>query len=233
MSYIWRQWFIGIVFELVFYGGLLLVPATALANAWDWWRAWIFLLTVVISTTLTMFIVFPGREDLLRERSKPLIQPGQPLSDRILVICLVLAFLGQIAVIPIDVFQWQVFAKPPALLSALGLVIFCLGWWVVSMVFVENAYASSVVKHQEERGHKVVDTGVYSIVRNPMYMGFVIMTIGMPLWLESFTGLIAALVPTIVLMIRILNEEQFLKDVLPGYAGYMQRVRYRLIPLIW
>lgn len=237
MNYLWRSWFRGILLELIFYGGLLLIPALALNERLEavigWWHAWVFLAVVMMATTLTLFIVFPGREDLLRERSKPLIQPGQPLADQILVICFLLAFLGQVLIVPLDLYLWQCFEKPPLWLSSMGLIIFALGWWLISLVFQQNAYASSVVKHQKERGHQVVDSGVYRIVRNPMYLGFVLLYVGMPLWLESYTALIASLVPTAVLMLRILNEEQFLKEVLPGYADYMKHTRYRLFPFLW
>ena len=107
------------------------------------------------------------------------------------------------------------------------------GWWIISLVFKENAFAAPVVKHQEERHQTVIDTGVYSIVRHPMYAGAALLLIGMPLWLESNAGVLLASVPIGILVVRILFEEKFLRRELKGYDAYTKRVRYRLIPGLW
>jgi protein-S-isoprenylcysteine O-methyltransferase Ste14 len=104
---------------------------------------------------------------------------------------------------------------------------------IIALVFRENAFAAPVVKHQTERKHKVVDTGVYAIVRHPMYLGIFIFNIGIALWLESFAGAILSLIPIAVLAVRIVFEERFLREELPGYQSYTERVRYRLIPYLW
>jgi protein-S-isoprenylcysteine O-methyltransferase Ste14 len=90
-----------------------------------------------------------------------------------------------------------------------------------------------VVKHQAEREHRVVDTGVYAVVRHPMYAGIFIFNVGMALWLESYAGAIAALVPMALLASRIVFEERFLRERLNGYGAYTERVRYRLVPFVW
>jgi protein-S-isoprenylcysteine O-methyltransferase Ste14 len=219
----------GIISNVVIFGGLLFLPAGTL----EWWRAWVFLGVIVVAAFVTMVTVFSSREDLLKERFKPPIQKGQPLSDKIIVLLLLTTFCGLVAFIPVDVFRLHLIRKPVPLVSSLGLILFIAGWWIISLAFRENAFAAPVVKHQEERHQTVVSTGVYSIVRHPMYAGAVLLLIGMPLWLESYAAALLALVPLGTLVLRILIEEKFLRQKLEGYDAYTRRVRYRLIPFLW
>jgi protein-S-isoprenylcysteine O-methyltransferase Ste14 len=124
-------------------------------------------------------------------------------------------------------------AKPGPLVSSLGLVLFAAGWGIMTLALRENAFAAPVVKHQEERQQTVIDTGVYGVVRHPMYAGAVLLLVGMPLWLESYAAAMLASVPIGTLVLRILVEEQFLRRELKGYDAYTERVRYRLIPFLW
>jgi protein-S-isoprenylcysteine O-methyltransferase Ste14 len=124
-------------------------------------------------------------------------------------------------------------SKPATMVSSLGLLLFVAGWWIISLAFRENAFAAPVVKHQEERHQTVIDTGVYSIVRHPLYTGTALLLVGMPLWLESYAAAVLASVPIGLLAVRILFEERFLKRELKGYKAYTGRVRYRLIPWLW
>jgi protein-S-isoprenylcysteine O-methyltransferase Ste14 len=138
-----------------------------------------------------------------------------------------LAFIGW------DVFKWHLLPKPSVWVSSLGLLLVVVGWVIISLVFRENAFAAPVVKHQEERGHKVVDTGVYGVVRHPMYAGIFVFSVGMALWLESYAAALAVVVPTAFLALRIVFEERFLRRALPGYEVYTRKVRYRLMPYVW
>ena len=220
---------LGVISNLLIFGALLFLPA----GTFDWPRAWIFLGLVLIGTVATMVIVFPGREDLLNERLKSPVQQGQPLADKIIVLLLLTTFTALIAFIPLDVFHFHLMARPGAMVSALGLILLIVGWWIISLVFKENAFAAPVVKHQEERHQTVIDTGVYSVVRHPMYVGAIMLMIGLPLWLESYAAALLAIIPIATLVARILIEEGFLKRELKGYEDYTKRVRYRLIPFIW
>lgn len=218
------------IWQFVIFGGLLFLPAGTL----HWPRAWIFIAVVLLATASTLLIVFPQREELLRERLKPPIQQSQPIIDKVLVSLFLLGFFVIIALIPVDVFHWRILMdKPPFWLSAAGLIMFGFGWLLISLAFKENAFAVPVVKYQEERRQTVIDQGVYRVVRHPMYTGTCLLLIGIPLWLESYTATIAAIIPIVTLMIRIHFEEQFLKQNLSGYEAYTQRTRYRLIPFIW
>jgi protein-S-isoprenylcysteine O-methyltransferase Ste14 len=220
---------VGVIANVAIFGGLLFLPA----GTFDWWRAWMFLCVVFIGTVATMVSVFASNQGLLDERFKPPIQKGQPLADKILVIPLIAAFFCLILFIPFDVFRLHLMSKPATMVSSLGLLLFVAGWWIISLSFRENTFAAPVVKHQEERRHTVIDTGVYSIVRHPMYMGAALLLVGMPLWLESYVATLLAIIPIGLLAVRILFEEQFLRRELKGYEAYTGRVPWRLIPLLW
>jgi len=224
-----RKLIAGLVMELLIFGGFLFLPAWTLS----WWRAWVFLGVIITVSIATMVGVFASRPDLLNERFKPLIQKGQPLADKIVVVFYVAALYGVIVFIPLDVFHFHLMRKPGGVVLSLVLVLFLVGWLIVSLAFRENAFAAPVVKHQAERQQIVVDTGVYGVVRHPLYSGCVALAVGMALWLESYAAALFAIVPVGMLVLRIHVEERFLKRELAGYAAYTQRVRYRLIPFLW
>jgi protein-S-isoprenylcysteine O-methyltransferase Ste14 len=219
----------GVVLNVAIFGVLLFGPAGTLR----WWRAWVFLGVVMVGVIATMIGAFSANEELLDERYKPPIQQGQPLADRVLVIALILFFCSVIAFIPLDVFRFHLAPKPGALVSFAGLLLFAWGWLIISLSFKENTFAAPVVKHQEERHQRVIDSGVYGVVRHPMYAGAIALLIGIPLWLQSYAGTLLTVVPIAILAARIRFEEQFLRRELKGYDAYMQRVRYRLIPWVW
>ncbi|HEY1268446.1 MAG TPA: isoprenylcysteine carboxylmethyltransferase family protein [Candidatus Binatia bacterium] len=199
----------------------------------NWPRAWIFVAVVLVACVWSTVVVYRASPGLMRERFKPPVQKGQPLADKILVPLLLAAFFGLMIFIRLDVSRLHLLPEPGPVASALGLLLFVLGWWLMTLALRENAFAAPVVKYQEERGQKVIDTGVYSVVRHPMYVGALLLMIGMPLWLESYAGVIFTVLPIAILVVRILIEERFLKRQLKGYEEYTKRVRYRLIPSIW
>jgi protein-S-isoprenylcysteine O-methyltransferase Ste14 len=219
----------GVVFNVVFYALLLFVPAGTL----HWWRAWVFLAVTVAVMAGAVFSILPDNADLFSQRAKGIIQKGQPLWDRVLVILLVVLYVGQIVFIPVDVFRFHLVAKPGALVSFLGLVLYIAGWWILTLAMKVNPFAVPVVRLQEERHQRVIDTGIYGVVRHPMYAGFVPMAAGPALWLESYVAALLAIVPIAVLAVRSLFEERFLKRELKGYDAYTEKVRYRLIPFVW
>jgi protein-S-isoprenylcysteine O-methyltransferase Ste14 len=193
----------------------------------------VFLGVVLVGAVGSTVSVFRVSKDLLEERFKPPIQKGQPLADKIVVVLLIAAFVGLTAFIPLDVFRFHLMDKPGTVLSSLGLAFFAAGWWIMTLALRENAFAAPVVKHQEERQHTVIDSGLYGVVRHPMYAGSIPLLVGMPLWLESYAAALLASIPIGVLAVRILVEERFLKRELAGYDAYTERVRYRLIPFLW
>jgi protein-S-isoprenylcysteine O-methyltransferase Ste14 len=219
----------GVFFNTAFYALLLLVPA----GTWHWWRAWVFLAVTVAVMAVAIFSILPDSADLFSQRAKGVIQKGQPLWDRVLVILLVVSYLGQIVLIPLDVFRLHLLSKPGELVSFLGLVLYVAGWWIMTLAMKVNEFAVPVVRLQEERHQRVIDNGVYAVVRHPMYAGFVPMVVGPALWLQSYVAALVAIVPIAVLAVRSVFEERFLKQQLRGYEAYTKKVRYRLIPFIW
>jgi protein-S-isoprenylcysteine O-methyltransferase Ste14 len=206
----------------------------AAAGTVDWPRAWVLLAVLLAVRSATAIAVFRVNPTLLRERATVLIHRGQPWADKaILFAFMTTAFIGVPAVAALDVFQWHVLPSPPPLVSAVGLVSFSLGWILKALALRENAFAVTVVRVQAERQHAVVDTGVYSVVRHPMYAGSPFVLLGLSLWLGSYTAALYASLPLALLMVRIGLEEQLLGRELPGYLEYMQRVPHRLLPGIW
>ena len=219
----------GVLVNIAFYALLLFAPADTL----HWWRAWVFLAVTVSVMALAIFSILPDNSGLFSERARGVIQKGQPMWDRVLVILLVVSYVGQIIFIPLDVFRFHLAPKPGEVVSLLGLALYVAGWWIITLAMKVNPFAVPVVRLQKERHQRVIDTGIYALVRHPMYSGFVPMVVGPALWLESYVAALLALVPIGVLAVRSLFEERFLKRELKGYDAYTEEVRYRLIPFVW
>jgi protein-S-isoprenylcysteine O-methyltransferase Ste14 len=211
------------------FGALLFLPTRNLS----WWRAWVFLGVVLVGATVSTVSVRLASPALIEERFKPPVQKGQPLADRIVVLSLIAAFVGEIAFIPLDVFRLHLMARPGVFVSSAGILVFVAGWWVMTLALRANPFAAPVVRHQEERRQVAIDSGPYSMVRHPMYAGAALLFVGMPLWLESCAATLLAVVPVGLLVLRIHIEERFLRRELPGYDAYARTVRYRLIPFLW
>lgn len=224
-----RKLIISLVWNVTVFG-LILFP---IAGTFHWWRAWVFIGLSFVATIVNMVGVLRTRPELLNERMKGLVQRGQPVVDRVIVLTFLVAFLASMLMIPCDVFYWHLLPRPPVWVSSLGMVLFVVGWTLVALSFRDNAFAVPVVRLQTERQHAVADTGVYSILRHPLYAGVMLLNVGMPLWLESYAAAIFAVVPSGLLVVRILFEEKFLRRELAGYEEYTRRVRTRLVPFVW
>jgi protein-S-isoprenylcysteine O-methyltransferase Ste14 len=228
-KFLWKSIF-GAIYSLAVFGVLLFVPAGTL----KWPRGWWFMGVVFVANIATMLTIFRGHEDLLDERLKSPIQKGQPLADKILITALLAGFAVATAFIPLDIFRFHhLLGQPAPVVSALGFVLFVVGWSIMGLALRENAFAAPVVKHQAERHQAVIDSGMYRFVRHPMYFGGVLFMIGMPLWLGSYAAALLALVPALLLVVRIGIEERFLRRELKGYDAYTQKTPYRLIPHLW
>ena len=198
----------GVVLYVVLFGILLFVPAWTL----KWRRAWILLAVLLIVRTAGVVSVLRVNGGVLRERSKLPLQQGQPLADKLLLPLFMAAFAGLVAFNSLDLFRFHLMATPNAVVSAAGLVLFAAGWWLVTVALRTNAFASTVVRHQDERQHSLIDTGVYRVVRHPMYAGLVPVMVGMSLWLGSYAAALLAAVPIGILILRIAIEEQVLQQ---------------------
>ena len=219
----------GTLAPVVLFGIALFVPAGTL----HWWRAWILLGVVLVCNAVTMVWVFAGDEALLDERYGSPIQKGQPLADKIVVNLFVLAFFLVLLFIPADALRFRLLGAPSPLVSLAGLLTFVAGWILIAAAMHENTFAAPVVKHQEERHQQTIKTGVYAIVRHPMYTSVVLLEPGMALWLGSYAAALLSIVPIVLIAVRIVFEERFLRRELPGYEAYTHQVRYRLVPFVW
>lgn len=220
---------VSIVIQLAAFAALLFLPAGTL----QWPRAW-FLFGIVCAATLaSLATLLPDRTGLLNERLKLPIQKGQPFADKIVTLLIGVTFSGLLAFIPLDVFRLHLMGQPGTAVSALGLALFGAGWWIATLALKQNAFAAPVVKYQQDRRQTVVDSGVYGVVRHPMYAGATLLLVGTPLWLQSYAATGLAIVPIGVLLLRIWVEERFLRQHLAGYDAYAERVRFRLIPFVW
>jgi protein-S-isoprenylcysteine O-methyltransferase Ste14 len=127
-------------------------------------------------------------------------------------------------------FHWS---SMPVWLQVIGAIILLGSFTLLFLTFRENSYLAAVVRVQEERGQTVISSGPYHFVRHPMYTGIIIFMLGMGFLLGSWYGLLFEVVFAAILAGRAVLEERTLQEKLPGYATYMSRVKYRLIPRIW
>jgi protein-S-isoprenylcysteine O-methyltransferase Ste14 len=169
---------------------------------------------------------------LLAERMSAGFQATQKTWDKVFMATLFVLWNGWLVLMAFDAvrFRWS---QVPIWVQAVGAVLIALCMYVFYLTFRENTYAAPVVKIQAERGHQVVTTGPYALVRHPMYAGAVLLFIGIPLLLGSWYGLAAVLVMVALLVVRIVMEERTLTNELAGYREYAARVRWRLAPGIW
>jgi len=205
---------------------LIFVPAWTL----KYWQGWAFLATLLVPTMLvTIYMALYDRKLLeSRLRLGPTVEKRS--TQKIIVIIGLLVYVAAIVIMVFDHrFGWS--AAVPDWLSLFGDALAALGILFYFLVIRENHYAASTVQVAE--GQTVVSTGPYAIVRHPMYSGAILVFIGMPLALGSWWGLF--FVPLFIAGFawRLLDEEKFLRANLPGYAEYMRKVRYRLLPYIW
>jgi protein-S-isoprenylcysteine O-methyltransferase Ste14 len=205
---------------------VLLWPAGTLAYP----GGWAFVVLFAAAGWAISVWLYRYNPRLLRERMASPIQREQKAWDRAFLSAFILAFFGWMAFMARDASHSN-FAAVPSWLQLVGAVGVGLGFFGGWLAFRENTFAAPVVKIQE--GQKPIDTGVYRIVRHPMYAGAIVYLLGMPLLLGSWRGL--ALTPILIGAVawRIVREERTLRAELPGYDEYTARVRYRLIPHVW
>ena len=151
------------------------------------------------------------------------------LAQKVVIAGLYFSLAAMVVVSVLDHrFGWS---PVPTAVCVVGDVLVAVGLGVVALVIVQNSYAAATV--QVEAGQTVVSTGLYGLVRHPMYTGNVIMMVGIPLALGSYWGLVFVVPGLIVLASRIRDEEKLLQQDLAGYREYSQKVRYRLVPGTW
>jgi protein-S-isoprenylcysteine O-methyltransferase Ste14 len=217
--------FVGFLQLLIVLVVLIFVPAGTL----DYWQAWIFLAVFFGCALAITCYLMKNDPKLLERRVKAGPGDEQEKSQRIIQGLAMVAFIAIVVFPALDHrFRWS----PVGLYAtAFGDVLVVLGFFVVFLVFKENTFASATIEVGAEQ--KVIATGPYAFVRHPMYIGALVMLLGVPLALGSWWGLLAIVPMTLVMVWRLLDEEKFLATNLAGYYDYQSKVRFRLLPLIW
>src|SRR4051812_37072644 len=151
-----------LVADAVLVALLLFASAGTLA----WWRAWLLLAVLLIVRGIGAYTVYRVNPALLRDRAKLPVHDQQPWTDKLLLLgVLGTGFLGLPLFAGLDVFHWHLLPRPASALSAIGLLMFALGWTIKNLALRANAFATAVLRLQSERAHVVADSGVYAVVR--------------------------------------------------------------------
>ena len=222
-----RRLLIQNVIWIVGMGALLFASAGTL----HWPAAWVFLGTMAVLGLISGLWLARIDPALLAERMNPMMQGAQPASDKIFMVVFGFAALSWFILIGLE--RRANVSDMPVALQTLGLLLLVLSTGFVLWVMRANSFAAPVIKIQTERGHRVISSGPYAWVRHPMYSGTILFFAGMPLLLGSWWGLIMAPLFVVLFGFRARLEERALVAGLPGYADYLTRVPYRLIPGIW
>ena len=208
--------------------GLILISVILFLPAWtfNYPGAWLFIALLFIPVLLMGIVLFAKAPALLEKR---LNNKENERTQKGVIVLSGLMFPAGFVLSAVDFrFGWS---SVPLWLVIVASVLFLLGYGMYAEVLRENAYLSRTVEVQENQ--TVISTGLYGVVRHPMYLATFFMFLPLPLILGSFWGLIPFALYPIVTVIRILNEEKVLTDGLEGYAEYKTKVKYRLIPFVW
>lgn len=208
--------------------GLLLVMGFVFlpAGTWDYWNGWLFIGLLFLPMLLLGIVLLWKAPDVLEKRLR---SKEKESTQKKVVGGSALIFLAGFVLSALD-FRWGWTHVPTGIVVAAAVVLL-VAYGLYAEVMRENAYLSRTVEVQE--GQKVVDTGLYGIVRHPMYATTVLLFLAIPLVLGSFVGFIIFLAYPVLLAARIKNEEQVLAQGLEGYKEYQAKVKYRMIPFIW
>lgn len=209
---------------LVVFGFLLFVPA----GTFNYWQAWVFLV-MILATWIPSIYLLRANHTLLQRRMR-----GGPVAETRTVqkVAIAVWYLSMAAMFVVSALDHRFGWSPvPMAICLVGDVLVAVGLGVAMLVVSQNSHAAATVR--VEAGQELVSTGLYALVRHPMYIGNLITMVGIPLALASYWGLVFVVPGLIVLALRIRDEEKLLQQELDGYREYTQKVRYRLVPCMW
>ena len=207
---------------LLIVGLLLFLPAGTFA----FWQAWLLIFILFVPMFIAGLILMKKSPDLLRKR---LNAKEEQTEQKTVILLSGLMFLAAFIAAGLNYrFGWIIL---PGAVSFAAAIVFLLAYVLYAEVMRENAYLSRTIEVQENQ--KVIDTGLYGIVRHPMYMSTLLLFLAMPLVLGSVISFAIMLAYIPIISRRIRNEEQVLEEGLEGYSEYKQRVRYKVIPFVW
>lgn len=207
---------------LLLVGLLLFVPAGTVV----FWQAWLLIGILFVPMFIAGLVMMKRSPELLQKR---LNVREEQREQRVVILLSGIMFLAAFVVAGLNHrFSWFIL---PAWVSYVAAVVFLLAYALYAEVLRENVYLSRTIEVQENQ--KVIDTGLYGIVRHPMYLCTVILFLAMPLVLGSPISFVIMMVYLPIIAGRIRNEEQVLENGLEGYSDYKRRVRYKVIPYVW
>jgi protein-S-isoprenylcysteine O-methyltransferase Ste14 len=213
--------------------GLMGVCLFIAAGNWAWPQGWAFI-AIYFFGSLGFGAYYAKRDPaLLKARMEPLNTKGTPVWDRIFLFTFITIWFLWLVFMGLDAGRWHLSTPMPVIVNAIGGLLIVAGFLATLAVFNANSFAEPTVRLQSDRGQHVIDTGPYALVRHPMYASAILYLFGMPLLLGSKWGLAIPPLFIIGVSLRAIAEENKLARELPGYADYMNRVPYRLIPFVW
>ena len=207
---------------LLLVAGLLFIPA----GTWDYPQGWLLIGILFVPMFIAGLVMMKKNPELLKKR---LNVREQEAEQRSVILFSGIMFLAAFLSAGLSFrYSWLMLPVPVTIIAA---IVFLAAYALYAEVLRENTYLSRTVEVQEDQ--KVIDTGLYGIVRHPMYMVTVLLFLAMPLVLGSVISFVIMLCYIPIIAKRIRNEEQVLQEGLPGYGKYMEKVKYRLLPFIW
>jgi protein-S-isoprenylcysteine O-methyltransferase Ste14 len=213
------------VLGLAAFGLMLFLPAWT----FHYWQAWAFLAVFALSTWIPSIYLLRTNPAALERRMRAGPFAETRMLQKITICVVYFSFAAMMVVSALDHrFGWS---RVPTTVCLVGDVLVALGLGLAMLVIIQNSYAAANITVEAEQ--KVVSTGLYGFVRHPMYVGNVILMVGVPLALGSYWGLVFLIPGLLALILRIRDEEQVLERELAGYREYRQKVHYRLVPYIW
>lgn len=213
---------IKIILGVVLVGLFIFLPAGTL----NYFNGWLLMGILFIPMFIAGIVMMIKNPELLKRRLDAKEKIGEQksvikLSGLMFVLGFIIAGLDyRFSLLPL-----------PSFISIIGSILFIISYVLYAEVLRENTYLSRTIK--VEKNQKVIDTGLYSIVRHPMYMATLILFLSMPLVLGSIISFLVFLIYPFIIIKRLKNEEEFLEKELDGYSEYKKKVKYRLIPFIY
>ena len=220
---------VNVVMSALFFPSLMLF----LAGNWRWVEGWLFALWFVAMLEFNIIYLYWKDPALLAERTKAPGTGNQQSWDKYLMVAILVIALLWLVVLPLDAERFHWSPSFPLWLKILGGVALLPAWYLIERTTMENTFLSAQVRIQGERQQQVITTGVYGLVRHPLYLGCALMMLGAPLLVGSVYGLLISALGLLLLVGRIMGEERMLLEELDGYAAYRKKVKYRLIPFVW